>query len=130
MSAVNPIPKKITPSVSLQKKASYSASSWLFFVVVVLINLGFFISHFVANSIRTGYLAQETLEHALFSGAYWFFSTGCVVFLMLSGLFIALTIALLVVRAGLHFTPCRYYCVILGIQILPWIYFIAVLPID
>jgi len=128
MSAVNPVPKKIPIPVSLKNSATYSASSWLFFVLVVMINLGFFISHFVVNTIRSGSLAIETLDHALFSGAYWFFSTGCVVFLLLSGLFIALTIAFLVVRAWLHFTPCRYYCVLLGIQTLPWIYFIFALP--
>lgn len=106
---------------------SYGVPSWVFFAVVVVTNVIFMATQIVINQVRGGYLSVAALEDALYPGVYWGVATTSVASLLLSGLLIGVTLAVMVVRAWLHYAPCRAYVRLLLLQLVPWVYFLVAL---
>lgn len=106
---------------------SYGVPSWVFFAVVVVTNAIFLATQIVINQVRGGYLSVATLEDAFYPGVYWVVATTSVATLLLSGLLVGITVAVMVVRAWLHYAPCRAYGRLLLLQLVPWLYFLVAL---
>lgn len=106
---------------------SYGVPSWMFFAVVVVVNVIFLATQIVINQVRGGYLSVAAIEDALYPGVYWGVATTSVATLLLSGLLVGITLAVMVVRAWLHYAPCRAYGRLLLVQLVPWLYFLVAL---
>lgn len=99
----------------------------MFFAVVIVVNVIFLATQIVINQVRGGYLSVAAIEDALYPGVYWGVATTSVATLLLSGLLVGITLAVMVVRAWLHYAPCRAYGRLLLVQLVPWLYFLVAL---
>jgi len=106
---------------------SYGVPSWMFFAVVVAINVVFLVTQIIVNQVRDGHLSVAALEEVFYPGVYWGVATTSVAALLLSGLLVGVTLAVMVVRAWLHYAPCRAYGRLLLVQLVPWLYFVIAL---
>lgn len=106
---------------------SYGVPSWMFFAVVAAVNAVFLLTQILVNQVRGGHLSVAALEEAFYPGVYWGVATTSVAALLLSGLLIGVTLAVMVVRAWLHYAPCRAYGRLLLVQLVPWLYFVVAL---
>lgn len=127
MDAINSAAETRSSARRLITYRSYGVPSWLFFAVVVVTNVIFLATQIVINQVRGGHLSVAALEDALYPGVYWGVATTSVATLLLSGLLIGVTVAVMVVRAWLHYAPCRAYGRLLVLQLVPWVYFLIAL---
>ncbi len=104
-------------------KQSYGMVSWFYFLLTTLTSLGFLCTQLVVNAVRNKTLLTESLDSLFSPGVYWNFVTANIALLAASGVLLGLTIAVIVVRALLHYKCCKGYYIVLGIQIIPWVYF-------
>jgi hypothetical protein len=102
---------------------SYGLPSWFFFVAVGLVNLIFLATQVLINLVRDGQVTVAALDQGLYAGAYWLIATAGLLSLLVSGFLLGLTLAVIVVRAWLHYAPCRAYAWLLLVQAVPWVYF-------
>ena len=112
-------------SVSASGNKFYGALSWVFLISSLLVSVLFLLSHGVIHGVKADVIAIEQLEALFFPGVYWTFAASCITLLALSALFIGLTLAIAVVRACIHVSPCKIYWFVLGFQVMPWLYFFA-----
>ncbi len=106
----------------------YGPSSWAFFAVTTSISFFFMVFHVLFTGVRSGAISEQFLEELFFPNVYWWITTGNMVTMVFSGVAVGLTIALIVVRGMLHRYPCGLYSMFLVLQLIPWFYFISVLP--
>ncbi|VAW87586.1 hypothetical protein MNBD_GAMMA16-1431 [hydrothermal vent metagenome] len=104
---------------------TYGWVSWSYFFLTSLTSLSFLCTQLIVNAVRDKTMSTASLETFFYPGVYWNFVTANISLLAFSGTLLALTIAVIVVRAFLHYQCCKGYFALLGIQTIPWVYFIV-----
>jgi len=112
----------ITESAPSQR---YGLVSWSYFFLASLTSLSFFCTQLVVNAVRDKTMLTASLETFFYPDVYWNFVTANIGLLAISGTLLAFTVAVIVVRALLHYQCCKGYFALLGIQTIPWIYFMV-----
>lgn len=108
---------------------SYGLPSRVFFLLTSLVSAGFLGTQVLINGIREKVISIAMLDHWFFPGAYQVLVPAGVGFLLISGVLLGLTLALLIVRGWLQMAPCRNYGLALLLQLVPWGYFLAALVV-
>jgi len=104
---------------------TYGFVSWSYFFLTLLTSLSFLCTQLVVNAVRDKTMLTASLETFFYPGVYWNFVATNIGLLAISGTLLAFTVAVIIVRALLHYQCCKGYFALLGIQAIPWIYFMT-----
>lgn len=105
-------------------KQTYGFVSWSYFFLVSLASFSFLCTQLVVSAVRDKTIPTASLDIVFYPDVYWHIVTANISLLAFSGALLGLTVAVIVVRALLHYKCCKGYVIILSIQAIPWTYFV------